>query len=282
MKQTNYLLSVIDILGYKGLCTMEGNDNHLETLSNVVDELVDFNVHYDSLSPHFGIKTYTDNFLIYLPLDYSDFGSSKYREFWNRTHRYLGENLPEPQNRIKKAVYHHILNLAHNQFNLAVNNLFIRGASVIGLAYIDENKVFGDALIRAHMIESELAIYPRIILDTTIINNLQLRADWNAIIKDIDGLYYVDFLTVICDLILGPPNYFKNDGTTRAISLLSYPASGVSGSFYDELLLIRNNIIKNIESHADEKVTLKYIWLSDYFNSFCRKRIELFNDFIIK
>ena len=52
---------------------------------------------------------------------------------------------------------------------LRMYGILIRGAIVVGNMHIDENIVLGDALIKAYKLESEVAIYPRIIVDRELI-----------------------------------------------------------------------------------------------------------------
>jgi hypothetical protein len=50
---------------------------------------------------------------------------------------------------------------------------FVRGGVCSGLLYHDDKTVFGDALIRAYRIESEIARYPRVMLTKDVIDSGQ-------------------------------------------------------------------------------------------------------------
>lgn len=58
--------------------------------------------------------------------------------------------------------------LAVTQLGLALFGFWMRGAVTVGEIYHDEHIVFGPALNQAHHLESKIAKYPRIILDSMI------------------------------------------------------------------------------------------------------------------
>ena len=78
---------------------------------------------------------------------------------------------------------------------------FSRGAITLGDFYIDENVVWGEALIRAYKLESNVAIYPRVILDPAILIPLsakQMPQEIKELVfsnleQDNDGFFFVDY-----------------------------------------------------------------------------------------
>ena len=56
---------------------------------------------------------------------------------------------------------------------MALEGLFVRGGVSVGEFYINEDIVFGPALLDAHNTESNLACYPRIVLDDKTVGRLQ-------------------------------------------------------------------------------------------------------------
>jgi hypothetical protein len=56
--------------------------------------------------------------------------------------------------------------LAITQLGLAVQGFWLRGAVTVGPLHHDQHIVFGPALNKAYELESEVALYPRILLDT--------------------------------------------------------------------------------------------------------------------
>ena len=81
----------------------------------------------------------------------------------------IGLTIPEPirgydrewgETCIQTVVFY----VAFIQAELARHGYLIRGAITVGDLYIDEDMVFGPALIEAYDAESKLAIFPRVIL----------------------------------------------------------------------------------------------------------------------
>jgi hypothetical protein len=70
---------------------------------------------------------------------------------------------------------------------------FFRGAVTSGKIIHNNNFVFGPGFIKAYNLESTKAIYPRIIIDDTVIDNFLENVKCTPLIKkDDDGLYYID------------------------------------------------------------------------------------------
>lgn len=60
------------------------------------------------------------------------------------------------------------LYLAEYQFLLTLDGFFIRGGVSVGDHFMDEETVFGPELITAYDLESQVAVYPRIILSENV------------------------------------------------------------------------------------------------------------------
>lgn len=95
--------------------------------------------------------------------------------------------------------------LEHLAVHLLNRGRFLRGAIVKGHLYHDDKMVFGDALVRAHQLESEVAVYPRIMLSKDVVADVaHYRAnnpgvsDWKHNIRQSDdGPYYLNILALI-------------------------------------------------------------------------------------
>lgn len=90
-------------------------------------------------------------------------------------------------------------NVSEYQFNLALEGLFVRGGVSVGDFYINDDIVFGPALLYAHYVESNLACYPRIVLDDKTVNRLQryihnydIAPQQNKILIDSDGKWFLN------------------------------------------------------------------------------------------
>ncbi len=99
-------------------------------------------------------------------------------------------------------------NVAEYQFKLSLEGLFVRGGISMGDFYINEDIVFGPALLDAHNTESKIACYPRIILDNntvskvqTYMNHYDVAPQKNKILIDNDGNWFLNYLNTIFNMI---------------------------------------------------------------------------------
>ncbi len=77
------------------------------------------------------------------------------------------------------------------------SSYFVRGGIAMGALFHENDIVLGNPYLEAHKLESELAIYPRIIMDENTANEIleELKdTDMSGIKKDIDGFYYLDYI----------------------------------------------------------------------------------------
>lgn len=98
------------------------------------------------------------------------------------------------------------------QSNIFLNKKYlIRGALCYGNLYIDEHTVIGSGLVTAHYLENKTAIYPRIIIQPELQNDIRLIMENNShlsqiYISDPDGAIFINpmfFITEINDLKKG-------------------------------------------------------------------------------
>ena len=133
----------------------------------------------------------------------------------------------------------------------------VRGALTYGELHHEGNFIYGQALVDAHKIESEIAAYPRIIIDYSM-QDLIKKTNPNNVDsmyptkQDFDGLYYIDWLGNRM-AFLGPD---QNDLLNQTIK-------------------IKDIIEQNLKKAHDKKEckTFKYwFWMAQYFNATPRKR----------
>lgn len=82
--------------------------------------------------------------------------------------------------------------------NCIVNGFFVRGSVIYGEIVHTPEIIFGPGLIEAYQLETEKAVFPRVIIDETIIKDFNDVKPSKFDIEDIvnidnDGLYYVDY-----------------------------------------------------------------------------------------
>lgn len=97
-----------------------------------------------------------------------------------------------------------MLFLVHLQFRLIQRGCFIRGGMTIGDIFINDGMVFGPAIARAYTLETEFAVYPRIVVDPYVLKTWErepllryheTKSEWEfmqkIIRRDSDGRHVV-------------------------------------------------------------------------------------------
>jgi hypothetical protein len=132
--------------------------------------------------------------------------------------------------------------LCEIQWKILINdNMILRGALTSGKIRItndDPSLIVGPALVEAFEMESENAIFPRIIIS----HDLYQSSNFNFILEDSDHFYYLDFL----DYVIKTEN-FNNKKLLHVLRTYN-----VIKFIKDEY---NDNIIKN------KRVAQKYGWL---------------------
>ncbi len=149
--------------------------------------------------------------------------------------------------------------------SLFEKEIFCRGGAVIGNLHHDGQVVFGQALIDAHKLESEIATYPRIILTTEVVKRLRELSDIESKVKvDPKSPYYsAKDLAVINRIFtdfdgcmyLSPFPKLKGLNPDRFAGMKSY-------------WLMQKRIIEKMlnKFNCDLKISIKYKWLALKFN----------------
>lgn len=238
----NYRVSFcayFDILGFKDKIE-SGDQTYFETYMKVLEtELVDIEDNFD-LSGKQGFKTFelkifTDNFVLGHPW-IDEYGEAE-----------LGNIFTV---------------LAQLQFDFLLSDIFVRGAISLSELYMDENIVVGPAIIEAYKLESEKAIYPRIILSPLVIEAVQKHMSWykyksyspqyKQYLIDIDNNIFLNYLYILID------NEYS----------LAY--------ILDKLKSHKKVVIMNIKKHKDNyKLFEKFAWVGRYHNYFIEKFLKL-------
>jgi hypothetical protein len=99
--------------------------------------------------------------------------------------------------------------LAGTQMTLMIrDNLLVRGGVCEGDIVASTGVIYGPALVKAYALESEYAIYPRVVVDRRLADELLALHDestTNMLRRGEDGSYFVDYLftAVVFDLMVG-------------------------------------------------------------------------------
>ena len=226
-KSKNCFVAFIDILGAKEL--MCGNPKDaLNIVHNAYDDAINMILRiYSTGNRYVKTKIFSDNIVI--SVQYTK-DNEKYRLFIL------------------------LILCAYFQERLLAYNILMRGGISRGDFFIDNTMVWGEALVKAYQIESQIAIYPRIVIEPKLIGELEVlygNEDINDQIKkwvyqDNDGLVYVDYFHDF--------TYLNKNANLNLLTYISYNA--------DKIIKYQDNY----------KVAQKLLWHSSYLK---RKLNEL-------
>ena len=84
-------------------------------------------------------------------------------------------------------------------FILDATGMLVRGGFSVGELYIDNMMVWGRALVEAYRLESETALYPRIVVDPDFAGTESAAAlvEQGFFAVDADGLSYLDYIGLV-------------------------------------------------------------------------------------
>ena len=154
---------------------------------------------------------------------------------------------------IKRSVINFFYLVALFQIYALEQNYLLRGGITVGDLYIDKDMVWGKALVRAYEQESKEAIYPRVIIDKSVEDDI------------FNKIYYdsVNFQKINC---------CHDDDTKLFLDYLSLTYSDSMKEFVKEWSSNHKNKILEYKNKSDvdsKKILEKLIWHKKYFNSFC-------------
>lgn len=227
-KTTESIVAFIDILGSSHAIEKD-SEGTLNIIHKVYDDSISqFQRVFANHNIRPQIRIYSDNITIYHPC---------------------------PDEIIKQVFYNIAIMCAVIQEKMIANGFLVRGGITKGDFYCDNVLIWGRALVHAYDLESNIAIYPRIIVDPELVANLELftkpddpinknQSKW--IFQDYDGLVYIDYL--------------------HDFTCLNNP-------FCINIFL--DDIEQKIGSSQNLKVTQKYLWQRSYL---LRKHKELFSE----
>ena len=159
------------------------------------------------------------------------------------------------------ALFFELHELMGSQVDLVQQDTFVRGGVTIGDVCIDRSErtsIFGPGMIRAYEIESQEAVFPRLVVDDRLLDqytkgNLMLSQDGpdeeaTAEIRSLvrtgeDGVVFVDY-------VRGAHQCF-----------------GTFSDYLDFLHMHGDKVLRNIKTYSERpRVRRKYVWLARYHN----------------
>jgi hypothetical protein len=152
--------------------------------------------------------------------------------------------------------------LGDKQLSLAVEGHLVRGGISIGPLFVGDGStiLFGPALVRAYKLESEKAVYPRILVDA----GLKKKAEQDGydqgwkdhVHRGEDGEYSLDYLF------------------GSALTGLVVPADDDPRPQIERHRKMIEDKIQNEVQHKDERTRQKYKWLALYHNAAVRRLLD--------
>lgn len=230
----NSVVCAIDILGFSQMIMDSCRDGYGSKLLKEINYLI--NKNKQCIIPNKysegKIKIFTDNMVVGYPV--KDDGEVELDEILD--------------------------NVSEYQFNLSLEGLFVRGGISIGDFYINDDIVFGPALLDAHNTESKLACYPRIVLDDKTVEKLQKHINYydvapqqNKILIDNDGRWFLNYLNTIFRYYTECNNEYEFERIQLELLLRHKEKT-------EEMLSIHKE---------NTRVWDKYVWIANYHNYFC-------------
>ena len=161
------------------------------------------------------------------------------------------------------------------QQNLAVEGIWLRGAISCGDTYFSssENQIVGPAYIDAYLLEEQLAINPRVILDSKLIpkldydNSSKLINDINK--SDLGGLEYSNWGSRVLFEWTEPTGGVITEIPQDLPLFIDYLSPLIEEKNRDSVNKILKHIQKNM--YSDSRVYSKYRWVADYMKALSKR-----------
>lgn len=230
----NSIVCAIDILGFSQMIVNSCSDGFGNKLLKEINYLINKNKQciIPNKYTHGKIKIFTDNMVVAYPI--------------------TGDGEQELEEILE--------NVSEYQFNLALEGLFVRGGISIGDFYINEDIVFGKALLDAHYVESQIACYPRIIIDENsvkmlrkYINYYDVAPQTTKVLIDTDGQWFLNYLDTIF-------KYYTECNNQYEFERIQFELLTRHKVKIEEMLELYKK---------DIRVWDKYVWTANYHNYFC-------------
>jgi hypothetical protein len=141
--------------------------------------------------------------------------------------------------------------------------LIVRGGISSKYSCITNNFILGEGVVKAHKLENDIAVYPRVVFEQSIINDEVYEIitrhyrdnDLDFISKDCDGYYFVNYLAIlqhippmIGEMFIIPDDKIKENSIKQKINVIKKYQKIVANGF----------------KIPNEKVKAKYTWLNNY------------------
>lgn len=249
MKYEQRIVAFIDILGFKSLLS-ETTDNKGIDNEKAINAVISA---YEAIRDIWDLDKKSD----YLDTESSD--SKKVSIFSDCLVVSFEVNQPS-------QVFYTLLEIKWLIMRLISRKILCRGAVSLGKFIHTDHYLFGPALVEAYTLESKAAMYPRVILDHTVIeagaqnsimehdSSEELRYVRSLLEQDSDGMYYIDYFFKAQSELDDPeydfPEYINNLGAIIR--------KGLMGSSH----------------HSKADIRVKYSWMRERYNQMVEQVTE--------
>ncbi|KUE73165.1 hypothetical protein AUQ37_03455 [Candidatus Methanomethylophilus sp. 1R26] len=234
----NATIAMADVLGSRNYIKNAGKDpktdaerHYAEMLHNLMADAVSLFEDSEDIS----LKAFSDNFIIYSE-----------------------DNSPNTAKRIVQG-------MAGLQYNaICKYGLLLRGGITEGKMYWSEDGAYDDfvtgkALLRAHELESEIAVYPRIIVDGPVADKI----DAGGLVVRNENIFFINYLTYTkLQETSDSPAPYAEDSPYENGGMIADHASALKKHVSEDLGL-------NIKGHEWDSIRDKDVWALAYHNYFC-------------
>lgn len=236
-KEEEHIVASIDVLGATELIKKgKGLQEIHSVYDTIINDINQYNYYKLKGTSTIEVKIFSDNIVVFCNIEKKDIGLKRYMMYWVIF--------------ITSCIQEAFLD----------ENILIRGGITIGDFFCDEVMVWGNALIRAYKLESEIALYPRIIIDKCILDSKLISFNFKELMLliDADGCYFVNFFNVISlkmTIIEGKFTLLKNEDPQIIEEIINEIKSSLE----------KTN--KKIEENQNNyKVLQKLNWHKNYLN----------------
>lgn len=142
-----------------------------------------------------------------------------------------------------------IWSAGHLQADLLYLGVLTRGGIAIGKTVHQQGILYGDGMLEAYRLESETAVYPRIIVAAELIRSRshQFLRKWCE--RDLDGHFFVD--------------PFKFDAVAGQADELAADGYDPRFCYFDE---VHGHLFKMLETTKSRNHLAKFKWIADRYN----------------
>lgn len=173
-KEKQYVIAYLDLLGSTERIKTDNDSLNLNLLYTIYNYAVQFSENEALAKSKYSkieTKIFSDNIIMAIPLDSN-----------------------EP---IRDICCLLEFTAIFQDFASITYQWLIRGGITIGSLFIDKMMVWGKGLIRAYELENHIAIYPRVVLDSSMVNEYGLDKSSHYTRRDADGQFFLNFLNFV-------------------------------------------------------------------------------------